>query len=202
MAIKEQIKQHEDAVCQSISKRYAGCCPRCSHREKFCRHDIRRRTFYVDDECGEPIAVQTWLVRWRCCNCDARFTDYPPFAIPYKRHVKQAIYEMAEKVCRDHSSTYRSTAGDRAAPSSAWRWLTWLSDLWEQGNECLKFIINSNPNSILHRSAYSVNPRKHRSKKRASILERAFQTLDRIMAFERLVAEKYSPSLQHQHASE
>ena len=202
MAIEEQIKQHEDGVCRSISKRYAACCRRCGHRERFYRHDIRRRTFYVEDESGETIAVQTWLVRWRCSKCDARFTDYPPFAMPYKRYVKQAIYEMAERLCRDDSSTYRSTAGNQAAPSSAWRWLTWLSGLWEQGNACLKFIITSNPNSILHRSAYFVNPRKYRSKQRASILECAFQTLDRIMAFERLVADKYPPSLQHQHANE
>lgn len=201
MTIVEQITQHEDDVCRPISKRYAACCWRCGHREKFYRHDIRRRTFYVE-ECGETIAVQTWIVRWRCSDCYARLTDYPPFAIPYKRHVKQAIFGMAERVCRDDSSTYRSTAGNQAAPSSPLRWLTWLSGLWEQGNACLRFIIASDPNSILHREAYFVNPRKYRSKQRASILGIAFQTLDRIMAFERLVAEKYSPSLQHQHVNE
>lgn len=201
MTIEERIKQHEALVTGSISKRYATCCPRCDCNEGFQRHEIRRRTFYCQLEGGRAAAVKSWLVRWRCFRCRTRFTDYPPFALPYKRHVKSAIFEMATKILRERRATYRSSAGSQAGHSSLWRWLEWLSDLYEKGNACLKFIITADPNSILHRKDYFVDPRKSRSKSRASVVEIAFQTLDRIMAFERLAAEKYSPSLEHVHAS-
>lgn len=196
MTIEERIKQHEEFVTGKISKRYATRCPCCECNERFQRHEIRRRTFYCQLKDGQATAVQSWIVRWRCFNCGVKFTDYPHFALPYKRHVKPAIFEMATKIFRERTSTYRSTAGSHAGHSSLWRWLTWLSGLYEKGYECVRFILGADPNSILHRKAYCVYPSKYRSRSRASILETAFQTLDRIMAFERVAAEKCSPSLE------
>jgi len=108
---------------------------------------------------------------------------------------------MAAKVVRDSRATYRRTASNQAAHSSVWRWLTWLSALYEKGHACLRFVLSANPNSMLHRKPYSVHPWKSRSQERASVLEVAFQTLDRIMAFEQVVAEKYSPTLEHHDAT-
>lgn len=191
MTIEQEIKRHEKEVMASVSKRYAACCRRCKGNEGFQRHEIRRRTFYCQLKNGQPGAVRSWLVRWKCLNCTCTFTDYPPFALPYKRHIKPAIFEMVMKMCRDQKATYRSSTNGRAGHSSLWRWFDWLSSLFVQGQACARFILSADPNSLLHRNDYFVPPYKSRSKSRATVLTIGFQVIDRFMAFERFVAENF-----------
>jgi len=198
MTIEDCIKQHEELVMCPVSKRYAACCPHCEHDGKFHRHEIRRRTFYVESESGEAFAVQSWLVRWRCSNCGRRFTDYPPFALPHKRFVKPSVFGIAMKFFRDGRSTYRRATSVTAAHSSLWRWLSWLADLFESGRRCLQFLMASNPESILHRNGYLVAPWKWRSACRGSTLHTAFRTLAHIVMFE----ESCSPTLEHHSLNE
>ncbi len=132
MTIEERIKQQEELVIGSISKCYAACCSQCEYNQKSQRHEIRRRTVYCQLEDRRAAAAQSWLVRWRCFNCGTRFTAYPLFALPYKRHVTPAIFEMATEMFRERAASYRSAAGSQAGHSSFWRWLEWLSGLHEQ----------------------------------------------------------------------
>jgi len=201
MTIAEQIKEHEQRVTSAISKPYATCCPACECTQ-FHRHEIRKRVFYAKSENGESFAMQSWLVRWRCSNCGTRFTDYPPFALPHKRFVKPSVFRMATDFFREDRSTYRRTTRRAAAHSSLWRWLTWLASLCEQGRRCLRFLMHSDPGNTLHRNVYFVAPWKSRSTGRGSKLQAAFQTLTHIAMFERVVAEKYSPSLEHHSVKE
>ena len=194
MTIEEQIRQHEERITEAISHRYAGCCPHCHANEKFHRHEIRRRNFYYVGEDGQSLAVRSWLVRWRCGNCRMRFTDYPPFALRSKRYVKPAIFEMAAEFLIENRSTYRSVSRRRSSPSSLWRWLTWLGSLSELGSFCVHFVLQADPTSQIHRINNDLVPWKYRSKKRESIVSMALQILAQIVVFDRLVAERYSPS--------
>jgi hypothetical protein len=196
MTIEERIKQHEERVTGTVSHRYASCCPRCGEEDRFQRHEIRRRKFYFVTGNREAMAVRSWLVRWRCGNCDVRFTDYPTFALPYKRFVKPVVFEMAAEFLSRHTSSYRGVSDDKASHSSLWRWLSWLDGLWEHGCKAVRFILAAEPNSLIHRYDGNVAPQKYRSTSRCSTLLSAFQTLTRILAYERLVTEFASPSLE------
>jgi hypothetical protein len=196
MTVEEQIKQHEQRVTGSVSRRYASCCPRCGEKERFHRHEIRRRNFYCVSQDHQPVAVRSWLVRWRCGNCDVRFTDYPAFALPYKRFVKPLVFELAADFCSHDTSSYRGVSDGKASHSSLWRWLSWLDGLWEQGCKAVRFILAVEPNSIIHRTGCDVAPQKYRSTGRRSTLSSALQTLTRIGTYDRLVQEFASPSLE------
>ena len=46
-------------------------------------------------------------VRWRCPRCRKTFTDYPPFACPYKAYTLPQITERAAKYVNSTATSYR-----------------------------------------------------------------------------------------------
>jgi hypothetical protein len=186
MTIVEQIREHERSVATSVSRRYATCCPICGNTSEFRRHEIRRRTFYCKSEGGNSTSVYSWLVRWKCCECLRTFTDYPPFALRFKRHVKPVIFDMIETLVRRDSMTYRGITDDQASHSSLWRWIGWINTLYDQSLRCMQWIMQTNPYTLMYRENHRVSPRKSRSKERARSLEVARQTFYRIKTFEHL----------------
>jgi hypothetical protein len=137
----------------------------------------------------------SWILRWRCQCCAKRFTDYPPFALPYKRFVQEPVMaNTGEYLGTDY--TYcktvehegmpimyddRSEAGlEKAsglAPSTVWRWLSWLGGMPDTLRTVLGLIREKEPNSTLHRQPWAVSPRKYRCQQRQRTLERAMQLL-------------------------
>ena len=148
--------------------------------------------------------------RWRCpgscdgdaCGAASGSPTTRPFALPRKRFVKQPVLEKAgEYLGTDHS--YGKTAehegmpimyDDRTptdqrrplglAPSTVWRWLSWLGGMPGTLRAALGLIRQKEPNSALHRQPWAVPPWKYRSLKRREVLVQAMQLLaaDRVCA--------------------
>ena len=122
--------------------------------------------------------------------------------MPRKRFVKQPVQEKTgEYLGTDHS--YQKTTDhegmpimydDRTpaglekasglAPSTIWRWLSWLGEMTGTLRAALALIREKEPNSMLHRQPWAVAPRKYRSGKRHQTLQQAMQLLaaDRMCA--------------------
>lgn len=209
MKILEQATQHEARVMANVEGPYCSCCRRCKARGRFSRHDVRRRNISAVED-GQLVEVRTWIVRWKCVNCLFRFTDYPPFALPYRRCAKATLFEMAAHFCQgDERSTYRSTCvlkTQEASPlssesnvcshSSLWRWLSWLHSLQERASECLQLLEQWNPRSTLHRCVWGVSPLKYRSEARGDVVRGARRSLNLTMLFENACEGFVSPKLQ------
>jgi hypothetical protein len=68
------------------------------------------------------------------------------------------------------------------APSTVWRWLSWLGGMPGTLRAGWELIRQKEPNSTLHRQPWAVPPQKHRTGKRQETLIAAMQVLavDRI----------------------
>jgi hypothetical protein len=131
--------------------------------------------------------------------------------LPRKRFVKQPVLEKASEYLRtDHS--YRKTAADGGmpimyddrtpaglekasglAPSTVWRWLSWLGGMPGTLRAALGLIREKEPNSTLHRQPWAVTTRKYRSLKRQQTLQQAMQLLAVDRVCERLFGDGIFP---------
>lgn len=216
MDIEEEVKTHTRRVEAGERVRYGRACPHCGAVEEagFRQHDCRRRRFRL--VVGRCIRVAlSWVLRWRCLHCDKRFTDCPPFALPRKRFVKQPVLDRAGEYLGTDQSYRRSTeheadgcrlpimydddtpAGrERAsglAPSTVWRWLSWLGGMPGTLRATLGLIEQRDPNATLHRGPWVVALRKYRSERRRDVLQRGMQLLGADRVCERLFGEGIFP---------
>lgn len=196
MDLEQDVKTHTKRVESGERVRYAQACPHCGAADEkpFGLHDCRRRKFRL--VIGQYIQVAlSWILRWRCLRCGKRFTDYPFFALPRKRFTKRPVLEKAnEYLGTDH--TYRKTVEDEGmaivyddrirtekkqpvglAPSTVWRWLSWLGGMPGTLRGALNLIRQKEPNSTLHRQPWVVPSGKYRSVKRQETLQQAMQLL-------------------------
>lgn len=131
--------------------------------------------------------------------------------MPRKRFVKQPVLEKAgEYLGTDHS--YRKTAehermpimyDDRTpaglekasglAPSTVWRWLSWLGEMTGTLRAAWGLIREKEPNSTLHRQPWAVMPWKYRSGKRQHTLQQATHLLAADRVCEGLFGEGIFP---------
>ena len=63
------------------------------------------------------------------------------------------------------------------APSTVWRWLSWLGGMPGTLRAAWDLIRQKEPNSTLHRQAWAVSPAKYRSPQRRETLVAAMQVL-------------------------
>jgi hypothetical protein len=121
--------------------------------------------------------------------------------LPRKRFVKPPVLEKAsEYLGTDHS--YRKAVEDEGmsivyddrarpqerrplglAPSTVWRWLSWLGGMKRTLRAALGLIRQKDPNASLHRQPWAVSSWKYRSEKRREVLQQAMQLLaaDRVV---------------------
>ena len=115
--------------------------------------------------------------------------------MPRKRFTKWPVVEKAnEYLGTDH--TYRKTVDDEGmaivyddrirtekkqpvglAPSTVWRWLSWLGGMPGTLRAAWGLIRQKEPNSTLHRQPWAVSSTKYRSPKRRDTLQQAMQLL-------------------------
>lgn len=77
-----------------------------SSQTPFTLHGNRARRFLV--LVGSYVCkVAALLARWRCPCCRKTFTDYPPFACPYKAYTLPQITERAAKYVSNTATSYR-----------------------------------------------------------------------------------------------
>lgn len=171
-------------------------CPRCQQKPAvFKRHDARQRQFLV--VVGRLIVkVISMLVRMKCSRCGKTFTDYPPFALPYKRFVSQEIMGRSLHYLQEHTMTYKQATleqdtdqangrspprqpmpvchedtgkGRQLAPSTVHRWLTTLGS-WKNILQAATSLLLERDADI-HRQVFDVAARKYRSQDRKQLLQ-------------------------------
>lgn len=178
----------------------------------FTKHDCARRKFRVrvyDPTLDEMVVeiIESWRVRFRCGNCLKTFTEYPPFALPHKRFVKQDVLAKVEKYlsaeqprCR---ATYRETVWEGTVPVSyakdqeghqlshvsVWRWLSWLGSLEDLLQRATQLIFQKDPQADLHWKPHPIADHKVRSEARRQTLQRAARMLDMVGKFYILFGE-------------
>ena len=145
--------------------------------------------------------IESWRVRFRCGNCRKTFTEYPPFALPHKRFVKQDVLAKVEKYlsaeqprCR---ATYREAVWEGTVPVSyakdqeghqlshvsVWRWLSWLGSLEDLLQRAIRLIFQKDPQADLHWKPHPIADHKVRSEARRQTLQRAARMLDVVEKF-------------------
>jgi hypothetical protein len=166
----------------------------------FTKHDCARREFRVrvfDLQLDEFVVevIPSWRVRFRCSHCQAVFTEYPPFALPHKRFVKQDLLAKTQNYLAQQQAgeptTYRESVREQHVPPSyanndngrqlshvtLWRWLSWLASLKPLVQRATQLVLQKNPQADLHRQCCPVPLAKVRSLERRQTLEQAAMTL-------------------------
>ena len=163
-------------------------CPRCAALAAgFRRHGVRKRLFLV---LVGLIVERVWsyLPRWKCPICGRTFTDYPPFALPFKRYALPNIQERCAAYVEDDARTYEEgvkEAGEQIShadpdkgaklwPSTLWRWVTALGRFPATVREALALIKQKAPSTGLFRvlGEARINESKFRSAERKLVLQR------------------------------
>jgi hypothetical protein len=161
---------------------------------RFAQHQTVPRQFRV--AIGDVIqTISSWRVRFRCLDCLRTFTDYPPFALPHKRFVKQVVLEHVKKFLADDQATSQqatwgtlvplgyesSTDGKQLSGSTVWRWTTWLGSLKKVLNQAARLIREKDPQDDLHRTFYPFPRRKVRQPARLELLQDAARLLFQVL---------------------
>lgn len=115
--------------------------------------------------------------------------------MPRKRYVKQPVLEKGSEYLGTDQSYLETTkhegmsivyddrtvTGNRVplglAPSTVWRWLSWLGRMPGTLQAAWGLIRQKDPNSTLHREPWAVSPTKYRSERRRDVLQQAMQLL-------------------------
>lgn len=192
MSIIEKIKAHGQEVLSGNIPSDLEVCPRCEgNPESFKPHDYRGRLFLVIID-GLVQQIPSFLARWRCPLCHRPFTYYPDFAMPYKRYVKDDVLELSRQYVEDDHSSYRDVVQDNAsaigydsgedtiderqlAPSTVWRWLSYVGSLQQALYKALHLIRQKSPSSGIFRQIRPVHVQKYRSHGRKKLLGRCLR---------------------------
>ena len=146
--------------------------------------------------------IESWRVRFRCRHCRKTFTEYPPFALPHKRFVKQdvlgralkylsaertptcpATYRYATWECRGPLSYAEDQEGRQFSHSTIWRWLSWLGSLKDLMQQATQLILQKDPQANLHWKPHPIANHKVCSEERRKTLEQAAGMLDVVETF-------------------
>jgi len=163
-------------------------CPCCGGRPaEFKWRGVRKRLF---------LALANWVVErvwsylplWKCPLCQQSFTDYPPFALPFKRYALPFIQTRCASYVEDEARTYDEGVkeggeqishedmdkGAKLWPSTLWRWVTTLGNFPAAVREALALIKQKAPSTGLFRALGEarINESKFRSVERKLVLHR------------------------------
>jgi hypothetical protein len=152
------------------------------------------------------LAVALWSVR-------TTVSGLPSFALPYKRFVSEVVCGKSKQFL-DPGVSYRDTVhcqgrslvyddrqpgplGERGAalaPSTVWRWLSWLGDGLTQTLQAARQLLRERaPHHTLHRDPWAVSPYKYRSEARGVTLRRALELVVVAELFPRLFGKAIFP---------
>ena len=207
------IQSYAEAVDGRQVRPNVNRCPHCQGEpDHFRRHDRRKRVFLVVIE-RVVHKVLSALTRWRCPLCAGRFTLYPPFALPRKRYVKDAIFEFARAHLEEDELSYRRAVevermgifhdrcddrsiDDRSlSHSTLHRWYSFFSSLLMTLREAQHLVRQKSARSDLFRRVFAVAPGKYRSEERRAILLEALRTLSTEREYRSLFGRSIFPEL-------
>ncbi len=207
--VEEIIQRHTDSIISGNIKPPQGSCPKCFETPNTYKlHECRKRKFRFIVGCFVRI-VLSLLVRWECPICGRTFTEYPAFALPYKRYVLMDIELLCEDYleneksyqetvsCEDEVIGYEEKAGKvderQLSPSTPWRWLGFLGSMKNTLTEALNLIRQKAPDSYIFRELFPIFPGKYRTLKRKLLLQNAWKLLQANQIFQHLFGEKIFP---------
>jgi transposase-like protein len=149
--------------------------------EYFKRHEARQRQFYVVIDQFVQVVIGL-LIRWKCPGCNKTFTDYPEFALPYKRYTLPMIKAYSHHYVDDDVMTYRGLIDNlpveypdsekQTDHSTVHRWISTLGDYSAIVRRAHDLIDQKDPGSTVCRESanLSVGPSKYRSYSRKQLL--------------------------------
>ncbi len=213
-ATLEEIKAYTELVRQGVIHCALPACPNCeTSSDFFKRHDARERKFNVIDE-QVVIVIISLLVRWKCPGCNVTMTDYPGFALPYKRYTLPTILTFCGHYVENHDATYRGIVNEypleyqpgsdseMESPammehSTIHRWITTLGSYSCIVNTATDLILQKEPASPLCRDLASlkISSKKYRSFLRKQFLQLCFRLLTLEAAFYSLFHVSIFPQL-------
>lgn len=185
-ATSEQIKQYSEQVRRSQNPCHLQFCPLCKVTpEHFKRHDKRQRKFLVIVEQFVHVVIGL-LTCWKCPGCGTCFTEYPPFALPYKRYTLPTICAFSQRYVENDSMTYRKLIQQnpigpapicnpqecQLAHTTVHRWISTLGQFDTINRKTQDLILQADPTSTVCRdlAGLTVAPRKHTSEWRKTLL--------------------------------
>ncbi len=207
----DQIEQYSEKVRKGRVKCHLSECRHCKTISKyFKRHEARQRRFYVPLDQFVKV-IFGLLVRWKCPGCEKTFTDYPEFALPYKRYTLPMITAYSHHYVNDDEITYRGLLNKMPIGypdsekhmefSTVHRWISTLGDYTAITRKAQDLILQQDPGSTVCRESanLSVYPFKYRSSLRKQLLiqcrrllklENLYQTIFDVSIFPNLATSR------------
>jgi len=186
----EEIESYGDDVIKGKIPCKLPACPNCNTDPSyFKRHELRKRQFYGVTKQMIKIVI-SFLIRWKCSGCGKTFTQYPNFALPYKRYTLPTIAYYCQqylkkaalsyrKLIKQHSIGYEKIKNKEVQLShtTIHRWITTLGGYCEITRQAQKLILEKNPSLSISRdlSQVFVHPSKYVSKVRKYVLIRCLR---------------------------
>jgi len=195
-ATPEQIQRHTEQVEQGLVTCGLSPCPRCGLApELFKHHEKRKRIFFIIVRQVVE-TVMGLLSRWKCPGCNKTATDYPDFALPYKRYTMPTIRAFSQVYVQDPSASYRRLVDSCPLPyeikvgsntdqeammehSTIHRWISTMGGYYRLVQNATGLIIQADPTTSLCRdlAGLKIHPGKYRSSVRKQILLTCFQLM-------------------------
>jgi len=189
----------------SLSSANATCVPAVKKSSDFARHDVSPRQFRIRER-DLICVIDSWRVRFRCRDCGKVFTEYPPFALPYKRFAKPVIIAQAKHYLGNDYSLRQSVRGthtplaydgpqgqqgQQLSRSTVWKWLTWLGGLKETLRRVTGLVLEKDPQANPARNVPFISAKKFCLQARRDVLHLAA----RLIAAAEQGAGLFAPSL-------
>ena len=175
---EEQIEFHKFQALNNLAACNLPPCPRCAaDPSEFNRHELRKRQFYVIVEQFVKI-VFGLLIRWKCPHCKKTFTDYPDFAVPYKRYTIPTILAFSCRYTEYEHMTYRQITAEthvgypekesRLVHTTVYRWIKSIGSYCDIIRNAQDLILQADPSSNICRSLANlpIPGKKYRSMER------------------------------------
>jgi len=199
------VNEHTTAVQEDrIYWESGNSCPKCEGQPPWCEpRYLRERWFYpVVDGYVHP--VRSFVLCLRCPLCRRVFTDYPPFALPYKRYLLPEVSDRSRSYVTVDELTYRrgvqenrmavgyashddGTIDERQlVHTTLWRWVGFFGRMNAALRGALQWLREKEVTLELFRHPCLVPARKYRSRERKLLLQTALRLFDLEPVFVRL----------------
>lgn len=178
----EQINNYTQMVVKGMIACILPPCHQCElDSQYFKRHDKRQRKFYaVADQIVHVICGL--LIRFKCPSCNKTFTQYPDFAIPYKRYTRPTIEFFSRQYTENDQATYRKVrmqtilgyndSEKQMEHSTIYRWISTIGKYEKIVARATDLILQAKPLSSICRDLanLSISRKKYRSNQRKQLL--------------------------------